>query len=225
MTKKAKIIFIIIAVAAAGAIASFVDGIIRPEYLYKCLTKLCLFPALPMLYFIINRDERALLRKMFVPGVRSLLLAAALGVGVFAVVMGAFLILRPFVDFTAFAGNLTQSAGITAENFIFVFIYICIINSFFEEILFRGLGFIALKRHLPKSVAYLFSSAIFALYHTGMTAIWFKPWQFLLMLLGLFLGGLIFDHLDDKAESIYPSWLCHLFANLATNTIGFLILS
>ena len=59
MTKKAKIIFIIIAVAAAGAIASFVDGIVRPEYLYKCLTKLCLFPALPMLYFIINRDERA----------------------------------------------------------------------------------------------------------------------------------------------------------------------
>ena len=39
----------------------------------------------------------------------------------------------------------------------------------------------------------------------------------------LFLGGLIFNYLNEKCKNIYPSWLVHMCANFATNTIGFIL--
>lgn len=37
-------------------------------------------------------------------------------------------------------------------------------------------------------------------------------------------GGLIFNWLNEKLGCIYGSWLTHMFANFAINTIGFLLL-
>ena len=52
---------------------------------------------------------------------------------------------------------------------------------------------------------------------------WFSPYLFILALTGLFVGGLIFDYINDKSENIYNSWLVHMFANFAINTIGFIM--
>ena len=40
---------------------------------------------------------------------------------------------------------------------------------------------------------------------------------------GLIVGGLIFNALNDKFGNIYPSWLTHMAANFAINTIGFIL--
>ena len=45
----------------------------------------------------------------------------------------------------------------------------------------------------------------------------------ILVLIGLFAGGLIFNWFDEKFGNIYMSWLVHMFANFATNTIGFIL--
>ena len=45
----------------------------------------------------------------------------------------------------------------------------------------------------------------------------------LLILAALFVGGVIFNLLNEKSRCIYPSWLVHLCANLAINTIGFIL--
>ena len=37
------------------------------------------------------------------------------------------------------------------------------------------------------------------------------------------IGGMIFNKFDEKSETIYLSWLVHMFANFATNSIGFLL--
>lgn len=225
MNKKGKLIFIIAAVVLGSIAISVVDGIIKPEYVLKSAAKIAVFPLLPALYFLIFKDERQHLRSMFRPTKKALALAAALGVGVFTVVMSAFFLLRSFIDFSSFTNNLTSTAGISRENFIFVSAYICILNSFWEELFFRAFAFLSFKRHAGRKPAYVFSSLLFALYHTGMTAIWFAPWQFLIMLLGLFIGGIVFCFVDEKTESVFPSYLCHFFANLATTSIGFILLS
>ena len=54
---------------------------------------------------------------------------------------------------------------------------------------------------------------------------WFSPVLFLLALTGLAAGGMIFNFLNEKAETIYCSWLVHMFANFAINTIGFLLMT
>jgi membrane protease YdiL (CAAX protease family) len=44
-----------------------------------------------------------------------------------------------------------------------------------------------------------------------------------LTLFGLFVAGMLFNFLDFKSESIYPSWLTHMFTNFAINTVGFIL--
>ena len=46
---------------------------------------------------------------------------------------------------------------------------------------------------------------------------------FAIILIGLFAGGLIFNYLNEKSETIYSSWLVHMFANFAINTVGFIL--
>ena len=69
-----------------------------------------------------------------------------------------------------------------------------------------------------------FASALsFALYHTAMMLGWFSPPLFLLALAGLAAGGVLFDLLDAGSGTIFPSWAVHIFANLAINTVGFIL--
>lgn len=224
MKSKGKLIYILISVILGSILISIVDGVIRPEYFMKSIAKISVFPVSFVLYFIIWRDERKYLRSLFRPATRDVLIAFGLGAGVLAVVLGAFFLFRDVADFSAFTRNLSESARLTTKKFLFVAVYICIINSLMEELFFRGLAFVCFGRQGGRISAYFFSALLFALYHTGMTAAFVEPWVFLLMLVGLFLGGLIFNFVDERSQSILPSWLCHFFANLATTSIGYMLL-
>ena len=110
-----------------------------------------------------------------------------------------------------------------ADNFIFVAGYISFENSFLEEFFFRGYAFILLKQKTNRIFAYAFSSGLFAFYHVGMTFGWFQGFVYVLALLGLFFGGCIFNFLNEKCKNIYLSWLVHMFANFAINTVGMIL--
>jgi hypothetical protein len=45
----------------------------------------------------------------------------------------------------------------------------------------------------------------------------------ILLLAGLFVGGCIFNYLNDSSETVYPSWFVHMCANFAINTVGFIL--
>ena len=113
--------------------------------------------------------------------------------------------------------------GITADNFIYVSLYISLMNSFLEEFFFRGYGFITLKKYSNRLLAYVFSSSLFALYHVGMLIGMFNFGVLALLLLGLIVGGCIFNYLNESNDNIYPSWFVHMFANFAINTVGFIL--
>lgn len=42
----------------------------------------------------------------------------------------------------------------------------------------------------------------------------------MLALFGLAAGGGIFNWLDERSGSIFPSWAVHICANLAINSVG-----
>jgi hypothetical protein len=52
---------------------------------------------------------------------------------------------------------------------------------------------------------------------------WFELDVFLVIMAGLLAGGLIFNYLNEKSSTIYPSWFVHMFANFAINTVGFML--
>ena len=212
--------YVIISVLASSILMAFVDGIISPPYLYKSIIKVILFLCVPLIYFLLNKNEICRLKKLFAPKKKVLLVSLLLGLAVFSVIMAAYLLLRGFIDFSGIRDSLTSGIGVNADNFIFVAIYISLCNSLLEEFFFRGFAFLTLKDECNKAFAYIFSSFLFAFYHVGMTSGWFNGGIYILAMLGLFIGGCIFDRLNDKFENIYPSWLVHMFANFAINTIG-----
>ena len=145
------------------------------------------------------------------------------GTAIYAVIILGYFLTRNIIDFSNVTSSLTAGMGITAGNFIYVSLYISLMNSFLEEFFFRGYGFITLKKYTTRKFAYLFSSLIFAIYHAGMLIGMFHTGALCLLLLGLMIGGCIFNYLNELNHTIYPSWFVHMFANFAINTVGLIL--
>ncbi len=212
-----------ILVILACAIMAFVDAALQPGYVIKSVIKLLLFLLIPAGYGLFHKEIRV--KKLLKPDKKGFALALVLGLAVYAIVLGAYFLFRDIFDFSALTKSLNETTGVNQSNFLWVALYISFANSFLEEFFFRGFSFICLKQYVARKAAYLFSGMAFALYHIAMMIGWFGVPVILLSLLGLFAGGIIFNRFDEKNENIYLSWLIHMFANFATNTIGFILFS
>lgn len=85
------------------------------------------------------------------------------------------------------------------------------------------LTYFTLKNVSSHTFSYILSSAAFALYHVSMMIGWFGIELTSLAIAGLITGGLIFNLCNEKSGTIYLSWLIHMFANFAINTVGFIL--
>ena len=221
MKKRSVILIFAVTIICCVAMA-VVDGILRPGYAVKSVIKMAMFMLIPL---IASRVDRGVLYlPLLRPKNKGLLPAIALGVGIYVLILGGYFLVSPFFDFSKIAGALTTNAGVTKENFLYVSLYISFVNSFLEEFFFRGFVFTNLKQLSGRKLAYIFSATAFSLYHVAMMIGWFSPTLFLLVMVGLAAGGMIFNWLNEKLDTIYCSWLTHMFANFAINTIGFMLL-
>lgn len=204
---------------------TFIDAFVHPNYFVKIPIKILFFLALPMVFFMKNKEAFADFKKLFVFKTGGILKALLLGLGVYTVIVGGYFLTRNIIDYSNVTSSLTEGMGITAKNFLYVSLYISLMNSFLEEFFFRGFGFITLKKYTRRKVAYLFSSALFAIYHVGMLVGMFHFGVLLLLLFGLIIGGCFFNYLNEINDNVYPSWFVHMFANFAINTVGFILFS
>ncbi len=208
----------------ACILMAIIELYITPSYLIKSIYKLILFMAVPFLFALCSKDIN--FKAYFkIKSRKQLLYSFLLGLAVYFFILVAYFILKSFIDLDIIALELQKSLNVNSSNFIFVAIYISLINSLLEEFFFRGFAFFSLKRHCGRSYAYIVSSLLFSLYHIAIIAMWFNWMLVILMIVGLFLTGLLFNWLNEKNENIYNSWLLHIFANLAINTIGLFMFS
>ncbi len=219
MRKRKMLLCILVVTVLCCSAMLVVDGLWKPGYLIKSMIKVCLFLLLPLLSARLFPELS--LGTLFRPRKAGLLQALGLGVGVYVLIVGGYFILRQFIDFSSVVQNL---AGVTRENFLMVSIYISFCNSLLEEFFFRAFCFWGLRRCAGRRFAHGFSAVAFSLYHTTMMLRWFDWWLFGLALVGLAVGGLLFNWLNQRQEAIYPSWLVHMFANFGINTVGFLLM-
>ncbi|MBQ9757290.1 MAG: CPBP family intramembrane metalloprotease [Clostridia bacterium] len=200
---------------------AIIDGILQADYAIKSAIKLVIFLGLPALYTL--SDKKLQIKTLFVMNRRGIGLALCLGILIYFIILGGYLLLKNVFDFSAITTSLTDNIGVNRDNFIFVSLYISFVNSLLEEFFFRGFAFLTLKRVSTRKFAYLFSAIAFSIYHIAMMIGWFSVEVFLIVLIGLFVGGLIFNYLNEKSNTIYPSWFVHMFANFAINTVGFIL--
>ena len=225
MNKKrsySKKLYIILSVIVFSLAVTFIDAVVRPPYFSKIPIKVIFFLALPMLFFVIWREEWDGFRKLFRFRKNGLWVAFLLGIAVFGVILGGYFLLRGVIDFSSVTSSLGKNMGITAKNFLWVALYISIMNSFLEEFFFRGFCFFSL-RPLGLPFAYAASALLFSAYHVAFMDGWLSPVIFALSLLGMAIGGAIFAFLNHKTESLLPSYFVHMASNLATNLIGIIM--
>lgn len=215
---------LIIASAVISCILmAIVDSIIQPGYLTKSIIKLSVFMLLP---FLVTRyDSSIVYLSLLRPKKKGAIIAFGIGAALYTLLLGAYFLIGPYFNFSKIAGSLTSNAGITKDNFLIISLYISFVNSFLEEFFFRGFLFTNLKKSSNRILAYLLSASLFACYHVAMMIGWFSPILFILVMAGLLVGGIIFNWLNEKLDTIYCSWLTHMFANFAINTIGFILLN
>ena len=202
---------------------TFIDAFVHPNYFVKIPIKILFFLALPMLFFVKNKEDFKDFKKMFVFKKTNILNSLLLGVGMYTVIVGGYFLTRNIIDFSNVTSSLNKGMGITPKNIIYISLYISLMNSFLEEFFFRGFGFITLKKYTTRTVAYIFSSTLFAIYHVGMLIGMFHFGTLLLLLFGIIIGGCIFNYLNEANENIYSSWFVHMCGNFAINTVGFIL--
>jgi len=221
MHRRARTLILVGMVVASCAVLLWIDGVLQPGYWMKAAAKASVFLLFPLLYSRIDGKFRP--GDLFAANRKGLLPSLGLGVGVFAVILAAYFVFSTLGDFSAITGLLEDTIGVDRDNFLLVAAYISFVNSLLEEFFFRGFAFLTLKELTGRPFAYVFSALAFAVYHTAMMLGWWDWWLFALALLGLFVGGLLFDFLNDRTGSIWPSWMVHMFANFAINTVGCLL--
>ncbi|WP_112179904.1 MULTISPECIES: CPBP family intramembrane glutamic endopeptidase [Paraliobacillus] len=221
MERNKSIISIFILVILGCLIMAWIDSVLSPIYAIKSAIKLILFFLIPASYALI--DKNTSFCKLFQLKKGQTLFPILLAIGVYCFIFGSYLLIGPYFDFSNITATLENNIGVSKSNFIFVALYISIINSLLEEFFFRGFAFLSLKGVTSRKVAYVFSAGAFSLYHVSIMTSWFSPLLFILIIISLFIAGLLFNWVNEKSKTIYPSWMIHLSANLAINTIGFIL--
>ena len=199
---------------------AFVDAFWQPDYVVKSIVKVLFFIGLPVVFYSVIQKKSPQFLKI---NIKGLVVATVLGFFVYAVIVGGYLITKEFFDYTNITNALATGVGVDAKNFIFVALYISLVNSFLEEFFFRGFAFLELKKYCHKSIAFCFSSGVFAFYHVAIMVGWYAWPLFILTMVGLLIGGAMFNLLNEKSQNIYCSWIVHMFANFGINTIGFIL--
>jgi len=221
MKEKRNFYSILSIIIFACIIMSLIDALLSPDYFIKSLIKLILFLLLPMALTYINKDIS--LKGLMTIEKKKIVLPVLMGVGVYVFILGAYYIIGPYFDFSNVTVALADNYGVKKDNFVIVALYISLANSLLEEFFFRGFAFITLKKFTTRRFAYIFSAGVFSLYHVAIMSDWFNPLLFILLITSLFIAGLLFNWLNEKTKTIYTSWLVHMCANFAINTIGFIL--
>lgn len=208
---------IVLVLVLIGCVAmAMVEVLTDPDYAMKSVAKVLLFLGCVGVYVLASRERLGWFQK---PAWRDLKQALALAALTFFGILGGYALLSPWLDLSAIPGALAGGAGVTAEIFPLVALYITLCNSLLEEIFFRGFAFLTLRRHCAPALTWGFSAGSFAVYHVSIMDGWFHPAVFLLFTLGLAAAGALFNFLDRRG-SIWNGWLVHMAANLAINLIG-----
>ncbi len=201
-------------------IMGIVDAIIKPSYAVKSAIKIILFLGCPLIYSHLTKQLS--LKNCFVLKSKAFYVIVPWH-GSFYCYNRCIFSLRNVLDLSGITIALQSNIGVSKNNFVFVSLYISFVNSLLEEFFFRGFAFLSLKKFTSRSLAYSISSIAFALYHIAMMIGWFSIVTFVLVMMGLVVGGIIFNFLNEKNEDIYSSWMVHMFANFAINVIGFIL--
>lgn len=218
-------LYIVVASILVVGILYIVDQRFLVSYNTKIIIKLILFSVVPFVYIKLSKDN--FVKKSFKNHTPALKMdiSKALGIFVVIVLIIGFIIFRNLFDVNTIVYDFRNKYQIVGNQILYYGLYLSFVNSLLEELFFRGFIFLGLKHINCTKFGYIFSSFMFSIYHIANFKNWFNPLVFILCLVGLFIGGLIFAALDDKKDTFFNSWFVHICADLAIVAIGYYVIN
>lgn len=201
-------------------VMAIIEVIIEPAYFIKSLLKITFFFVVPFVFVRLNNEQ--VFTDSFALNRKDILNLLGLGLVIYIVIIVAFFLTKGIFDYSTLVNSLSADQNVSKKSFIWIALYISFCNSLLEEFLFRFVAFIKLSEYTTKKLAYSFSSITFSIYHIAMIGGSFPLPLLLLALVGLAVGGLIFNYVDYKNRNIYNSWIIHMFADFALMTIWYI---
>lgn len=214
-----KSLYIISTALITIVVLYLVDQILHLSYISKVLSKILLFSLFPFIYVRITHDNFIKTSLICVKKRFHLKISHILGFCIFIILIIVYNLIKQYLNLDVMIYEFEEKYKINKTNIIYYGIYLTFINSFLEEFFFRGFIFLNLKNLGIKRIAYFTSSIAFSIYHISNFQNWLNIWIFALATIGLFIGGMIFDYLDDKENTFINSWFVHICADLAI--VGF----
>lgn len=187
-------------------------------YAIRAISKIVLGILIPCILGYMNKEvvlKRFL--KFKKEGMKTSIILALITI---AVVLIYFFATKNIINYSGMLDSVMKLSNGSLTNLLLIDFHIIFINAFVEEFFFRGFVYHNLKN---SKWAISISSLLFAFYHTFMLFGWFEPIIGIASLLALVVVGCLFIKINKKSESIYPSWIIHVSANLALNIAGLIL--
>ena len=191
------------------------------SYLIKTIIKIIIFTGLPILSAEITKygTIKQTLGIQHIK-IRKLKTGFIIGAAVFLIITAAYFLLGNMIDFDSIKNELETKLKITSSTFIFVGLYITFINSFIEELFFRGYIFLNLYNSGFRKTGFTVSSLLFGLYHMAIFQTWFPAPLLVLSVTALVITGIFFNYMNIKNRNFLNSWIVHIIADTAVIIIG-----
>ncbi len=195
------------------------------KYWNNTLIKLMIFiPSIILIYILSNKDKK-LINILKIGKIRKS--SIIFGFSSMLLIYIGFLITKRYIKYDEIIINLRNIVK-SKMHFIYIGIYIALINSFLEEYLFRGILFIYLQEYINKKTAYIISSIFFAIYHISFIQSLANIKIIVFTIFSLCIVGYIFNIFnnikEEKNKNIYNSYIIHSLSNLSINLITFFML-
>ncbi len=221
--KTQKLLTILISAVIAVAIMCMVESVLQPGYVWKSAVKITMFFGSVVLFYLLYKDEK--IKEHFkIKNKKAFGVCSIIAVLTIGVIIGAYALIQDYVDPNQIKDSLLNKEKVSVDNFLYVALYISAVNSFLEEIFFRGLLFLQIKKIGYRKLAYNVSAICFAVYHIGIVSGWFNIWVFFLVIGLLYAAGMILNFAAEKCDSFLGSWVIHIAANIGINAIGCFVL-
>ncbi|MBQ7766992.1 MAG: CPBP family intramembrane metalloprotease [Lachnospiraceae bacterium] len=218
-----KLLTIIISAVIAVAVMCAVESVLQPGYIWKSVIKITMFFGSVVLFYLIFKDEK-IKGHFIIKNKKAFAVSSVIALLTIGVILGAYALIQDYVDSNQIQDSLLNKEKVSVDNFLYVALYISAVNSFLEEIFFRGLLFLQVKKLGYRQLAYHLSAICFAIYHIGIVTSWFNLWVFFLVIFLLYVAGVILNFAAEKCDSFLGSWVIHIAANIGINAIGCFVL-
>ena len=214
--RNSKLLFLLVTVVVVMMIIIDHSGLF--SYWGRSIIKISMFGLIPSLYLTLTKSWTPVFTKgKHLPSV------LLFGFVIFIVTVAGYFLVSQFISFDQVPDSLNNQVGVSLDNYLWVSIYIVLINGPLEEFFFRY--FIMLNSWFKnRLVLIIVSSFLFAIYHVGMLFTMFDFYVFVLAILGLMIVGVFFIWLNHQNKGILYSVLIHMFANAGINLVGYIIL-